>query len=51
MLQKTGEANVIAVLGTGRMGAAVGGRLAQLGHTVVYGSREPDRDDAVELKG
>jgi predicted dinucleotide-binding enzyme len=43
------EARVIAVLGTGRMGGAVGGRLAELGHTVVYGSREPGRDDVVEL--
>ena len=43
------EAKVIAVLGTGRMGAAVGGRLAGLGHTVVYGSREPGRADVLEL--
>jgi predicted dinucleotide-binding enzyme len=43
------EAKVIAVLGTGRMGAAVGGRLAGLGYTVVYGSREPGRADVLEL--
>lgn len=43
------ETKVIAVLGTGRMGAAVGVRLAGLGHEVVYGSREPSRDDVVEL--
>jgi len=40
---------VIAVLGTGRVGGALGPRLAGLGHTVVYGSREPEREDVVEL--
>ncbi len=40
---------MIAVLGTGRMGAAVGVRLAELGHEVVYGSREPSREDVVAL--
>lgn len=34
---------VIAVLGTGRVGAALGPRFAALGHEVVYGSREPSR--------
>ena len=43
------KAKVIAVLGTGRMGSAFGPRLAALGHTVVYGSREPDRDDVQAL--
>lgn len=43
------EVVVIAVLGTGRMGGAVGVRLANLGHTVVYGSREPMREDVVAL--
>ncbi len=40
---------MIAVLGTGRIGAAIGPRLAELGHDVVYGSREPARDDVQEL--
>ncbi len=31
----------VAVIGTGRMGAAIGGRFALLGYTVIYGSREP----------
>jgi len=31
----------IAVIGTGRVGSALGPRLAGLGHPVVYGSREP----------
>lgn len=43
------EHKVIAVLGTGRMGAAVGVRLASLGHEVVYGSREPEREDVIAL--
>jgi len=43
------ERQVIAVLGTGRVGSAVGPRLASLGYDVVYGSREPQRDDVQEL--
>jgi predicted dinucleotide-binding enzyme len=31
----------VAVIGTGRMGAAIGGRFAELGYGVIYGSREP----------
>lgn len=33
----------VAVLGTGRVGAALGPRLGALGYRVVYGSREPSR--------
>ena len=43
------ENKVIAVLGTGRVGSALGPRIAALGHQVVYGSREPDRDDVRAL--
>lgn len=43
------ELKVIAVLGTGRMGSAIGVRLAGLGHRVIYGSREPDREDVQAL--
>lgn len=32
---------VIAVLGTGRVGGALGPQFARIGHTVIYGSREP----------
>ncbi|MFZ9477287.1 MAG: NADPH-dependent F420 reductase [Steroidobacteraceae bacterium] len=39
----------IAVLGTGRVGAALGPRLAALGHPVIYGSREPLRADVQAL--
>ncbi|MEM9533486.1 MAG: NAD(P)-binding domain-containing protein [Pseudomonadota bacterium] len=43
------EETVIAVLGTGRVGGALGPRFAELGMTVIYGSREPGRDDVVAL--
>lgn len=43
------EATVIAVLGTGRMGSAMGMRLASLGHEIVYGSRDPGREDVQAL--
>ena len=39
----------IAVIGTGRVGGALGPRLAQLGHKVVYGSRDPDGERVREL--
>jgi len=39
----------IAVLGTGRVGAALGPRFAALGHRVIYGSREPERPAVREL--
>jgi predicted dinucleotide-binding enzyme len=35
------SADIVAVLGTGRMGGALGGQFARHGHTVVYGSRTP----------
>lgn len=42
-------ADTIAVIGTGRVGGALGQRFAQLGHEIVYGSRNPDRDDVRAL--
>jgi len=41
----------IAVIGTGNVGGGLGPEFAALGHTIVYGSREPTRDDVVELVG
>ena len=32
----------IAVLGTGMVGRAIAGRLHELGHTVVVGTRDPE---------
>jgi predicted dinucleotide-binding enzyme len=42
-------AETIAVIGTGSVGSALGPRLAEIGHTVVYGSRTPERDDVQAL--
>jgi len=42
-------AETIAVIGTGNVGGALGPEFAALGHTIVYGSREPSRDDVAEL--
>lgn len=39
----------VAVIGTGRVGSALGPRFAELGFAVVYGSRQPERDDVQEL--
>ena len=40
---------VVAVIGTGMMGGALGTRLAELGYTIVYGSRSPDSERVQEL--
>lgn len=37
-------ADVIAVIGTGRVGSALGPAFARLGHEVVYGSRDPQQE-------
>ena len=39
----------VAVIGTGRVGSALGPRFAELGFAVVYGSRQPERDDVRAL--
>ncbi len=43
------SAETIAVIGTGSVGSALGPRFAELGHTVVYGSRTPEREDVQAL--
>ncbi len=43
------SAETIAVIGTGHVGSALGPRFAQIGYTVVYGSRTPDREDVQAL--
>lgn len=40
---------VIAILGTGRVAGALGPRFADLGFEVVYGSRDPARENVREL--
>src|SRR5690606_2965559 len=42
-------AETIAVIGTGQVAGALGPEFAAQGHTVIYGSRNPDRDDVTEL--
>jgi predicted dinucleotide-binding enzyme len=39
----------IAIVGTGRVAAALGPQFAELGHEVIYGSREPARAEVREL--
>jgi predicted dinucleotide-binding enzyme len=43
------SADIVAVLGTGRMGGALGSQFARHGHTVVYGSRTPAAPAVAEL--
>lgn len=47
----TGQAlaDRIAVIGTGNVGAALGTEFAALGHDIVYGSRDPSRQDVQAL--
>jgi NADPH-dependent F420 reductase len=42
-------AETIAMIGTGNVGAALGRRFAENGHTIVYGSRDPAAADVREL--
>lgn len=39
----------IAVIGTGNVGAALGTGWARVGHTVIFGSRHPEREDVQAL--
>ena len=42
-------AETIAIIGTGDVGGALGPEFAALGHTVIYGSRDPSRDKVKQL--
>jgi len=42
-------AETVALIGTGNVGAALGRRFAEQGHTVVYGSRDPNAADVAAL--
>ena len=44
-----GQAETIALIGTGDVSRAFGPRFAELGHQVVYGSRTPERTDVQEM--
>ena len=43
------QAETVAVIGTGNVGMALGTEFGGLGHTVIYGSREPDSAKTLEL--
>ena len=43
------SADTIAFVGTGNVPDALGPQFAEMGHTIVYGSRDPDRDDVQAL--
>lgn len=43
------DAETVAVIGTGRVGNALGPQFARVGHPVVYGSRSPDREAVIDL--
>jgi predicted dinucleotide-binding enzyme len=43
------HAATIAIVGTGNVAEALGPRFAELGHTIIYGSREPNRADVQAL--
>ncbi len=45
----TALGETIAVIGTGNVGGALGTRLGDLGHTIVYGSRNPSRPQVAEV--
>lgn len=42
-------ADTIAIIGTGDVAGALGPRFAELGHTIVYGSRDPARQKVKDL--
>ncbi len=42
-------ADTIAIIGTGNVAQALGVEFAAQGHTIVYGSRNPDRDSVRDL--
>ncbi|MDX1403143.1 MAG: NAD(P)-binding domain-containing protein [Woeseiaceae bacterium] len=48
-LSMPAHADVIAVIGTGDVAGALGPEFAAQGHTIVYGSRNPARDEVREL--
>ncbi len=49
MIFNVASADTIAIIGTGNVGGALGPQFARQGHTIIYGSREPMRDDVVQL--
>ena len=46
---QSAAAEVIAIIGTGRVGSALGTEFAAQGHTIVYGSRNPTTESVRDL--
>jgi predicted dinucleotide-binding enzyme len=49
LFASTGHADKVAMIGTGNVGAGLGPEFAALGHEIVYGARDPSREDVVAL--
>ena len=49
VFQATATADTIAIIGTGNVAGALGPEFAALGHDIVYGSRDPGRDEVSAL--
>lgn len=49
LVSTSAPADTIAVIGTGDVGKALGMEFAEQGHTIVYGSRDPDRGKIEKL--
>lgn len=49
VFQATAMADTIAIIGTGNVAGALGPEFAALGHDIVYGSRDPGRDEVSAL--
>lgn len=49
LISSHAAAERIAVIGTGDVAAALGPEFAALGHEIIYGSRDPDRDSVTAL--
>ncbi|MCH9696169.1 MAG: NAD(P)-binding domain-containing protein [Gammaproteobacteria bacterium] len=49
LLASPAFADTIAIIGTGKVGAAIGGVFAEQGHTIIYGSRSPSGLKTLEL--
>ncbi len=47
--QASAVADTIAIIGTGNLGSALGPEFAALQHKIIYGVRNPDREDVLEL--
>jgi predicted dinucleotide-binding enzyme len=43
------KADTVAIIGTGRVAAALGPQFAKLGHRIIYGSRDPARASVQDL--